>query len=224
MIIALLGGESSGKSTLSSAMQLALQKLQRRRVVLVEEHLRQWCTDHHRAPRQDEQAAIAEVQRQRILDAHAAASPGNIVIADTTPLMIAAYSEQYFADSSLWASALAFQRQCDVTILMGLDLPWVADGLFRDSPRAREHTDALLRAQLEQAGLPFHTVYGSGEQRVQNALRVILPTLGQGARPPDEALEQGRMGAWQCEACSDPDCEHRLFTALLKARVKTSKV
>jgi HTH-type transcriptional repressor of NAD biosynthesis genes len=223
MIIALLGGESTGKSTLSLALRAALADQCSGQIVLVDEYLRQWCSAKQRAPRQEEQAAIAGVQRQRIIEALKTGGRDHIVIADTTPMMVAAYSEQYFGDTSLWDTAVAFQRQCDVTLLMGLDLPWISDGLFRDSPQAREKTDALLRAQLEQAGLAFHTVYGSDDLRVQNALRIVLPMLGRQSRAPDEALEQGRLGAWQCEACSDPDCEHRLFTALLKTRGTTPK-
>jgi hypothetical protein len=30
------------------------------------------------------------------------------------------------------------------------------------------------------------------------------------------AINQGRT-VWQCNECSDPDCEHKLFTALLKS-------
>ena len=62
--------------------------------------------------------------------------------------MIAVYSDFVFGDTSLYESALAAQRRCDLTLLTALDLPWQADGLQRDGAHVREPVDALLRAAL----------------------------------------------------------------------------
>ena len=224
MIIALLGGESSGKSTLAEALIGALSPVINAPVLLAPEYLRQWCEAHGRAPLEHEQASIALTQVEQIeQSARIGDGPAPVVIADTTPLMVAAYSELYFGDDSLWNEALAFQRTCDMTLLMGLDLPWVADGLFRDSPAIRQATDDMLRRKLSDAGLTFQTVYGKGDDRLRHALRLIAPHLRRhypDADPvvvTDSALIEGR-GQWSCEACSDPDCEHRLFTRLMAER------
>ena len=95
-----------------------------------------------------------------------------------------------------------------MTLVTGLDLPWVADGLQRDGPHVREPVDELVRESLARASLPYRVVYGTGEERLANALAAIEATAspdGAGARP----------WTWSCDKCSDPDCEHRLFTALL---------
>jgi HTH-type transcriptional repressor of NAD biosynthesis genes len=218
LTVTLLGGESSGKSTLARSLHAALQA-QGLRCTLVPEHLRHWCEDRGRAPLAHEQAAIAAEQTRLIQAAQAGASEGQVevVIADTTALVVAAYSELYFQDSSLWPAAVAAQRGLGLSLLMGLDLPWVADGLFRDSPTVRSDTDALLRRELQAAGLPFQTIYGQGPRRLQSALRAVGRALGRSLLPYDERLRQGPPN-WQCEACSDPDCEHRLFSALLARR------
>jgi HTH-type transcriptional regulator, transcriptional repressor of NAD biosynthesis genes len=140
-----------------------------------------------------------------------------VVIADTTALMVAAYSELYFNDRSLWPEALAAQRRLGLTWLMGLDLPWVSDGFLRDSPAVRETTDTVLRRELQGAGIGFQTVYGQGTQRLRAALRALGAALGRELLPDDPLLREG-SGRWQCEACGDPDCEHRLFSALLARR------
>ncbi len=62
--------------------------------------------------------------------------------------------------------------------------------------------DAALRAALAQAGMAFGVVYGQGLQRLRNAQRLVQP----------QDLPQ--RAAWACEACSDPDCELKLFTGL----------
>lgn len=220
--IALLGGESSGKSTLSLELTQALQA-HGLRVALVPEHLRAWCEAAGRAPHAHEQAAIAAEQDRQI--AAARTSGVDVVVADTTGLVVAAYSAHYFADEALWPHALQGQRDIDLTLLMGLDLPWQPDGLFRDSPAVREAIDGQLRQALQGAGLPFTPVYGRGPQRLAQALRAVQNLLGSSlgdrlARPlvnRDEMLEQGN-GRWNCDNCSDPECEHRLFSSLVRQR------
>ncbi|MCW5671011.1 MAG: ATP-binding protein [Hydrogenophaga sp.] len=211
--VALLGGESSGKSTLAAALERHLQDIQGLRVVRVPEHLRLWCEARGRAPHAHEQADIADEQA-RLIDS-ARRTPGvEVVIADTTALMVAAYSALYFQATELLEPALAAQRACDLTLLMGLDLPWTPDGLFRDSPAVRDATDSLLRRELQGAGIAFQTVYGQGQTRLRQALRAIGTALGRPLVKDDPGLANG-LRPWSCENCSDPDCEHRLFTGLL---------
>ncbi|MDR7095738.1 AAA family ATPase [Hydrogenophaga laconesensis] len=211
--VALLGGESSGKTTLAMELQQHLSSAHGLQVVRVTEHLREWSEAAGRAPHAHEQAAVAEAQSQRI--AAAQCRPGvDVVLADTTALMVAAYSALYFQDRSLLAPALAAQCHCHLTLLMGLDLPWVPDGLFRDSPSVRDATDGWLRRELQGAGMAFQTVYGQGPARLQQALRALGAALGRPLVAQDPALATG-LRPWSCENCSDPDCEHRLFTGLL---------
>jgi nicotinamide riboside kinase len=211
--VALLGGESSGKSTLAQALERHLNDIHGLRAVCVPEHLRAWCEARGRAPHAHEQVAIADEQT-RLID-RAKHAPGvDLVIADTTALMVAAYSALYFQDDTLLAPSLATQRACELTLLMGLDLPWTPDGLFRDSPAVRDATDSLLRRELQGAGIGFQTVYGQGDARLQQALRAVGTALGRPLVKEDPALANG-LRPWSCDNCSDPDCEHRLFTGLL---------
>ena len=214
LVVALLGGESTGKSTLAAALSTALQD-KGVATALVPEHLRTWCVAHGRAPYQSEQAMVAAEQAVQINAAACSEPPVQVVIADTTPLVVAAYSELYFQDTSLYPAALTWhQQQADLQLLMGLDVPWVPDGLFRDGPQLRERTDELLRVQLQAAELPFHTVYGLGSARLQATLHIVEQALDTPLIPKDPSIEQD-AATWSCERCSDPDCERRLFTRLL---------
>jgi nicotinamide riboside kinase len=214
-VIAVLGAESTGKTELARAIA---QRLQDRGTpaTLVGEYLREWCEREGRTPRPGEQQTIASEQTRRI---EAAAATG-VVVADTTAVMTAVYSEQLFDDRSLYADALAAQRRCAITLLTALDLPWVADDM-RDGPHARQPTDTLVRAVLARARLSYAVVHGTGGERLANAWNAINSIAGSEGR----ARARGRAGdtkaaawSWPCEKCSDPECEHRLFSDLIGRR------
>ena len=207
--VALLGAESTGKMQLSQALAAALAT-QGLRVTVVAEVLREWCMREGRTPRPEEQLPVAQEQERRV---DAAAAGADLVIADTTSLMVAIYSAMLFEDGTLYRFALERQRSYDLTLVMGLDLPWVADGLQRDGPHVREPVDALVRAGLERAGVPYQVVYGLGDERLNSALSALHRT-GLVAAGPARAVDE-RPWTWICDRCSDPECEHRLFGRLL---------
>ena len=206
--IAFLGAESTGKSQLAQALA---QHFSHQGWVThrVDEYLREWCDQHQRTPQQHEQVLMAQTQMARVQEAPAQA----IVIADTTPIMTAVYSQLLFQDHSLNDMALSYQQLFDVTFITGLDLPWVADGLQRDGPHVRAPVDAAIRSLLAKGNIAYQVVYGQGEERLTNALH----GLAQHA-PALQNLRQEIAPRWTgpCETCGDGDCEHHLFTQLLK--------
>lgn len=209
MRIALLGAECTGKTQLSHALVQALSG-ESGAAIGVPELLRAWCNQHGRTPQSHEQEAIARAQALSIpVDAAHA-----FVIADTTALMTAIYSDLLFQDTSLYPWALAHQRAFDLTLVMGLDLPWVADGVQRDGPVVRAQVDARLRQVLDAHAVTYAVVYGTGHSRTECALQAIahhrrLSTSSSGSPASN--------WQWNCEKCSDAGCEHQLFSALLKA-------
>jgi len=172
-VIAIVGAESSGKTTLAQQLQtrLAADGLT---TALVGETLREFCDRHRRTPRIDEQAAIAAEQTQRIATA---AANHAVVVADTTALMTAVYSELVFGDASLYAIGEAAHRRAGLTLLTALDLPWQADGLQRDGEHVRAPVDAAIRAALERIAHPFVVVSGQGEARLQSAWHAVRQAL-----------------------------------------------
>jgi hypothetical protein len=86
----------------------------------------------------------------------------------------------------------------------------MADGFQRDGVALRARVDQRLREVLLQHGIAFSMVYGTGVARSQSAMQAIGYALG---KPPPNT--QRSRWQWPCEKCSDPECEHRLFSALL---------
>ncbi len=163
-LVALLGAECTGKSTLAEALAAHFK------AGLVTEYLREWCALHGRTPQRHEQAAIAAEQAARI---EAASRAHDLVICDTTPLITALCSEHYFGDTSLTAGALAFQRRCSLTLLCAPDLPWEADGFLRDGPGVRAAFDARLRDTLESHGLGWVDIAGGNDSRLTAAIAAL---------------------------------------------------
>ncbi len=164
LVVALLGAECTGKSSLTQALGARLRDLP---AATVPEHLRDWCLAHGRTPRQHEQAHIA-AEQQRQIDAAAAQAP--VVIADTTALMTALYSEHYFADRSLMPAALQRHRAVSLTLLCDPDgIAWQADGWLRDGEGTRHRTHRALQDLLLAQGLPHEPLRGPLDQRVAQA-------------------------------------------------------
>ena len=216
LVIAIVGAESSGKTTLAHALQARLAD-EGVPATAVGEVLREFCDRRRRTPRRDEQAVIAAEQSRRI---EAAALAGHAaVVADTTALMTAIYSELVFGDTSLYKVAEAAHRRCDITLVTALDLPWQADGLQRDGAHVREPVDRLLRAALQRMALPFAVVSGHGAARLDAAWRAVRRAFGPapagaGRGAADDAAPAPR---WHCERCGDAACErHLLLTPLLR--------
>lgn len=136
------------------------------------------------------------------------------------------------ADSTLPASPEAsLPPLTPITLLTGLD--WPCPPAEQDN---REQCDAELRRQLQASGTPYRVVYGSTARRLTSALAAAQAlqapaqsTAASLTRAPigsadgrDEGDDQVpfKMRSWGCEKCSDPVCEHRLFTSLRLAAAR----
>lgn len=107
-----------------------------------------------------------------------------------------------------------------LTLLMGMDLPCPAE-----DRATQEAFDAQLRLALQVAGVTYRVIYGQGDTRVANALNAIkliatntYPKGGNEVFDVENGMRTQRLRAWNCEKCSDPVCEHRLFTSLVDQR------
>lgn len=140
-------------------------------------------------------------------------SDDGVLITNSTALMTAIRSDLLLGDTSLYDLALEQQRGFDLTLLTGLDLSMAADGVPEHQHRAREAMDARLRQILDERAMPYAVVYGTGTQRTASALQAIAHHRG-----TPLARSAARLRSWQgaCEKCSDPQCEHRMFTGQLK--------
>ena len=216
--VAIVGAESTGKTTLAAALATRLAEHTGLRVTWVPEWLREWCDHVGRTPQAHEQAAVLRGQHERI---EAACVRHDIVVCDTTALMTAVYSQKIFADRSLQARALHLHSRMDMTLLMALDLPWVADGVQRDGPQVQAPVDDALRELLTIQRRPWAVVSGSGSARLDHAMAALGPLLREFAQPGAPApsglfsrLHERDTASmrerWQCNCCDVAECERQL--------------
>jgi hypothetical protein len=98
----------------------------------------------------------------------------------------------------------------DLTLLMGLDLPQLANG----GGASPAEVDMRLRRALDSDSIVYAVVYGTGQARIDCALQAIAYH-----RKPSSMRTRPTASTWQwcCDTCSDAACEHRLFTALVSS-------
>lgn len=173
-LVAVVGAESTGKTTLCQALARTMGGL------TFAEPLRQWVLHQGRAPTQDEQAQVLVMQRQAEAEATARAQSTGLrwVFCDSSPLVTAAYSQYYFNDVSLFEDALSHHQSCyTATLFCTPDgVPWTPDPGQRDGPDAREHVHLLLSRWIEKVG-PNHAVRkttGDLQSRINESLDFII--------------------------------------------------
>jgi NadR type nicotinamide-nucleotide adenylyltransferase len=167
--VAILGAESSGKSTLAAALAAHYGTL------WVPEYLREFVDTQGRVPCEADQYRIAQTQLARENAAAAAAS--DFLFCDTTPLMTALYSMVYWGRVDPDLAALNARHDYAFTLVTAPDGPWVPDGLQRESAAVRESVHRQLLATLASRRIAFTLVHGSLAQRLQTVNRVLDATL-----------------------------------------------
>ena len=168
-LISVVGGESTGKSTLAAGLGARLPG------IVVAEGLRNWVDRHGRVPRATEQSAVMDGHRQAersaLLRADTTGQPW--VISDSGPLMTAVYSIQYYGDDSLLPLALEWTAQSEQVVWCQDDFPWQPDPQ-RDGPDARTGSQQILAAIFaDSPRLPVLAVRGPLNARIDTVLAAV---------------------------------------------------
>lgn len=163
--VVLLGGESSGKTTLAAALAERLDTC--------------WVPEYGRELWELQgglcEPDLLKIAREQVRREDAASEKARSwLVCDTSPLTTCGYAGWMFGRVEPELSILA-QRRYDATILCKPDFAFVQDGTRRDdSFRSRQH--AWYIEQLRAIGTPWLAVGGSIEERV----RAVTAWLEQG--------------------------------------------
>lgn len=165
--VCLLGGESSGKSTLTETLAREFNTSH------VAEYGRDLWDAKSGALVFEDMRHIAEVQIQR--EEAAAVHANRFLFCDTSPLTTLFYSHHLFGKAELTLERLA-ERGYDFTILCAPDFPFVQDGTRQpETFRMRQHEWYLN--ELAIRGIAYRLVTGSLNTRISQ-LRLLLGSPG----------------------------------------------
>lgn len=167
--IAVVGPESTGKSTLSKQLAKHFN------VPWVPEYARYYCANlTSPCTLQDEinmfygQVALEESVLQNTC--------ADFIICDTTFITIKIWSDAFFGQTPQFVINALGDRPYDLYLLLDIDLPWENDPL-RDFPTQREHFMQVWHKELQALGANYKVVGGLGQQRFKNALQAVAQHL-----------------------------------------------
>ena len=163
--IAILGAESTGKTTLAGRLATRFQ------TVWVPEFGRDYCLARQ-ALELTHRDFEAIARGQIALEEDHARHANRILICDTELHTTAVWSDLVTGSRPPWLPAAADSRKYDLFLLLADDVPWEDDGTRVLRDRRAEHT-GRLRAELERARRQYQLLEGSFDTREAEAVRLI---------------------------------------------------
>lgn len=196
--VVVLGSESSGTTTLATALAgaLAARGGPFAGTVWVPEYGRELTVrklagleaqDLRRAPADDaaDRAVtmtdlcwthgdlVHVAERQTALIEEGAGAGSAVVVADTDAFATGVWCERYLGVRSAEVEAIAAAHPGDLYLLTAIeDVPFVDDGI-RDGEHLRAWMQATFLDRLEAAGHPYHVLRGGPTDRLAEALRLV---------------------------------------------------
>ena len=166
--VAIVGAESSGKTTLAVALGAALGG------VVVEEFARTYLQEHgpHYTEADLLTIAVAQARAEDAAMARSAELQARAVVCDTDMLTIRIWSEEKFGRCDPWIIEASEHRPYDLCLLCRPDIPWEPDPL-RENPHDRDRLFNVYEAMLKELGKPFVVIGGTPKERLGHALDAI---------------------------------------------------
>ncbi|MCJ0741888.1 AAA family ATPase [Pedobacter montanisoli] len=163
--IAVVGPESTGKSTMAKQLSKYYN------VPWVPEYARYYCANLTEACTLQDEVNMFYGQ-VALEDSVVENMEGDFLICDTTFVTVKIWSDAFFGQTPEVVLEALKQREYDFYVLLDIDLPWEDDPL-RDFPNQREHFMQVWHDELKALNANYKLVSGVGEQRLDNAIKVI---------------------------------------------------
>jgi NadR type nicotinamide-nucleotide adenylyltransferase len=177
--IVVLGPESTGKSTLCEALAKHYG------VVDCKEYARQYLNENGTKYNFEDLLTIAKGQltlEQKAIDKAEQLlieTSKNKIVIDTNMYVMKVWCEYVFNNCHTYILDEINNRKYDLYLLCDIDLPWSADEM-REYPdeKPRQELFAIYKDILINQNTPWGIVSGAGDERTQNAIKLIDKVLG----------------------------------------------
>jgi NadR type nicotinamide-nucleotide adenylyltransferase len=166
--VALVGAESTGKTTLAQALAAQFE------TVWSPEYARAYLLARGGVCTEADMHVIAQGQAES--EERLARQANRVLIGDTNVLTTQLWYEHYFGPPPAALRQLAAERRAHLYLLCAPDVPWVADEL-RDSPGERAWFHQHFQQELAATGAPVVTLSGPFEARLAPALAAVRDLL-----------------------------------------------
>lgn len=160
--IAIIGPESTGKSTLSEDLARHFSS------VWVPEYAREYLENLGRDYAESDLLEIAK--GQVALEDKRAEEANGLLFCDTTLVVVKVWSEHKYGRCHPWILKEAERRFYDYFLLTDIDMPWEPDPL-REHPHMREYFFNVYRNYLEGNRFPYLKVVGNRQERLSLAVK-----------------------------------------------------
>lgn len=162
--IAIVGPESTGKSTMSAWLANYYH------TIWVPEFARGYCENLTAdCTWQDE---INMFQGQLALEKELLPKANKLLICDTTFITVKIWSEAFFGSAPQEVLDELQNYPYDLYLLLNIDMPWQDDPL-RNFPDQREHFMQVWHYELKALNANYTVISGIGQERYQNAVKTI---------------------------------------------------
>ena len=162
--IAVVGPESTGKSTISR--QLALHY----NTVWVPEYARGYCEKLVAECTWEDEINMFKGQLE--LEEQMSPLANRLLICDTTFITVKIWSDHMFGRAPQEVIEKLPVHNYDLYLLMNIDLPWEEDPL-RNFPHMREHFMQVWHNELKALGATYSLISGNEVLRFKNAIQTI---------------------------------------------------
>ncbi|HEK21789.1 MULTISPECIES: ATP-binding protein [unclassified Mucilaginibacter] len=168
--IAVVGPESTGKSTMSAFLAAHYQ------TVWVPEFARGYCEKLTAPPTWHDEVNM--FYGQLALEAELLPKANRLLICDTTFITVKIWSDQLFGSSPQEVLDELPRHPYHLYLLLDIDLPWQDDPL-RDFPHLRDHFMQIWHQELKALNANYTVISGTGQDRYERAVEVIDKFLDQ---------------------------------------------
>lgn len=167
--IAIVGPESTGKSTITAQLARHYQTL------WVPEYARYYCAALKEPCNLQDEVNMFHGQLA-LEDSILAIAEKDFIFCDTTFITVKIWSDEVFGETPKVVLDALPEYKYDFYLLMDIDLPWQEDPL-RDFPHKREHFMNIWHKELRALDARYEIISGEAD-RIDNAIHAVEKFLG----------------------------------------------
>jgi NadR type nicotinamide-nucleotide adenylyltransferase len=167
--IAILGAESTGKTTLARSLAL------RYNTTWVREFAREYMGSH---PGDYSAENIVEIAKHQLEEEDRLSQKANrFIFTDTEFIIAKIWCEDVFSYCPQWLEEQVKNHRYDLYLLTANDLPWVADPV-RVNPQRRDYFFNLYKRLLDENHFPYEIISGRYEGRLLSGINAVKKHFG----------------------------------------------